>query len=124
MLQRGHIVAEKPAAENVVTLKGVRHFRGGMFTLRVIDAQHQMATASFEVVPSTLLPKTPGATDSNVTSALGANAPVVNAALLARQGRQWYLAAYQMIANVPDDPDHQAVKLRDWLAEGQPPPQP
>lgn len=124
VLQRGRIIAEKPAAENFVTLSGLRRIRNGIFALRVVDAQRQVAGGAFEVVPPASLPSKPVASLSGAASALGSNAAVVNAALLARQGRQWYLAAYQMIANVPDDPDHQAVKLRDWLSEGQPPPNP
>ena len=115
----GCAARQSGVSANSATFRNLRIAPGTACRLRIEDADRQAVSAGFEVVAPQALP---GLSIDQIVNDPDLPADVLKAALLARQGRQWYLAAYQAVADAADDPQHQALQLRSWLAEGQPPP--
>ncbi|MGP6155920.1 MAG: hypothetical protein ACLPYS_00020 [Vulcanimicrobiaceae bacterium] len=93
----------------------------GTYIVLVTDAKGQTQQSSFEVAPSAVPPKT----DLDQLRIFPpAMQQLMGACLYARAGREWYLAAYQRLAALPDDfpsadsPD--AGNLRNLLVTGAP----
>jgi hypothetical protein len=105
---------------NSVAIEGL-HFVPGRYRVKIADAQGRTASAEFACSTRTL----PVLSIDAMGDVSGVPAVVISsmrAALLARQGREWYLAAYQILATLPDDAQKgQVHDLRFWLAEGLPP---
>jgi hypothetical protein len=85
----------------------------GKYRVVVEDARHQSSTGHFEIVSPDALPK-----HWREQSGELAHYPAsLRAGLLAHEGREWYLAAYQQLLQAPDDyPNVQ--QLRFFLTEG------
>ena len=95
----------------------------GTYRLEIVDAQNREAAATFDVIAKNEVP----APAPELAAAL--NDPALKqmltpqalatceAAALAKQGPQWYLAAYEALLTVPDT-FSEARQLRYRLSEG------
>ena len=124
-LSGGRNCAAKKTAilETSVVFYNVQVAPGTSCRLKIEDAGHHSVTGTFDVVGSAALPKLAVdqvMNDPALPAGLRGNAAAIRAAELAGQGVQWYLAAYQIVAAAPDDPEHRVQQLRSWLAEGLP----
>ncbi len=115
------LAQQSGVTENSVTIQG-RHCRPGTYRVQIEDAAHEKIGGAFQCVAQGL-PALPIDEISGDLQMPPAAIATIRAGLLARHGRQWYLAAYQELAPFVDDaPNGQVHNLRYWLSEGLPPP--
>lgn len=105
--------------QNSVTLDDLR-LTAGTYHVVIEDSQHLKGDGRFKAVAEDL-PNPPLPIDKIAPYLPPAQLATVRAGLLAHRGMQYYLMAYQALAPLPDDAP-QAGQLRNWLAEGEPPP--
>ena len=112
-------VAQKTVSDSNVEFDSL-NLKPGTYRFTVKDANGKTTTANFQVVDQTQIP----ALSKEAADAL--NDPVftqqmrsmVVAGYIKLQGRQWYLAAYQQIKDVPSTDTSPAGKLRESLTQG------
>jgi len=114
------LVTKSGITGNSIMLSGLR-LAPGTYQVQIQDTNQLKALGSFQCVDQAS-PTTAIDTISGDLAMPPATIATIRAGLLARQGQQYYLLAYQTIAELPDDaPNGQVHALRGWLAEGLPP---
>ena len=114
------LVTKSGVTGNNITLSGLK-LAPGAYQVQIQDTNQQKALGNFQCV-NEAAPTTPIDPISGDVAIPPATIAIIRAGLLANKGQQYYLLAYQSIAELPDDaPNGQVHKLRTWLAEGLPP---
>jgi hypothetical protein len=113
------LVTKTGIAQNNVTIEGL-HLAPGTYQVHVTDSLQQTVSGTFNCVNQPL-PPLPIDSISNDLAIPPATLAALRAGLYAKQGTEYYLVAYQALADFPDDPPNgQVHNLRNWLAEGLP----
>ena len=116
------VTHESGVLPNSVAFKNLQ-LAPGTYHVRIVDAAGQKARGDFQCVAQPLPALSIDGVSEDLQLPPDAIA-TIRAGLLAKQGVEWYLAAYDMLAPFPDDgPGGQVHALRYWLAEGLPAPQ-
>jgi hypothetical protein len=111
------LVSKSGVTTNNIMLSGLQ-LKPGAYQVQIQDARQDKAVGNFlcvnEAPPTTAIDSISG--DVAIPPATIAT---IRAGLLANKGQQYYLVAYQTIAELPDDPPNgQVHNLRGWLTEG------
>ncbi len=113
------LVTQPSVSRNSVTISGVQ-LTSGRYAVRVEDALGRTAQGAFQCINGDLPPLPIDQIGGGITLPVSTIA-IIRAGLLARQGRQYYLAAYEALASLPDDgPGGDVYGMRTWLAKGLP----